>query len=120
MPDIAALVQDLSSFSGVDGCALVETDTGMAWHHAGRVADMERIGEAAVEFWRLQQRLAGPLEAFGPLQSAAYSFSSQVIALFPCSETRGLVLVCVAAKTGMAWQDWGPKVVALRKALAAL
>jgi hypothetical protein len=118
MPKVTALVHELATFEGIEGCALVDADTGMAWHYAGSWPNIEHIGEAAIEFWRIQDRLAGQLAALGGLQSAAYSFSNRVVALFPCSNEPRLVLVCVAVKGPVAWQKWSPKVAELRAALA--
>lgn len=121
MPNTAKVVahlQALADFPGIDGCALVETATGMAWHVAGDYPELERIGEAAIEFWRVQDRLTAHLNTLGTLNSAAYSFSNRVVALFPCNLDAGLVLVCVAAKGHIAWQDWSVKVDALRRAVA--
>lgn len=121
MPNSAAInahLQKLASYPGIDGCALVEVATGMAWHFAGTSPEIERIGEAAIEFWRIKDRLATQLTTLGNLQSAAYSFSNRVVALFPCCDDPGLVLVCVAAKGEMAWGPWGVHVEELRRALA--
>ena len=121
MPNSAAVVahlQTLATYPGIDGCALVETATGMAWHFAGASPEIERIGETAIEFWRIKDRLASQLTALGGLQSAAYSFANRVVALFPCCDDPGLVLVCVAAKGDMAWVPWGAHVEALRRVLA--
>ena len=121
MPNTAQVIahlQALADFPGIDGCALVESATGMAWHVAGNYPELERIGEAAIEFWRVQNRLSAHLMTLGTLKSAAYSFSNRVVALFPCSDQAGLVLVCVAAKGDVGWQAWGVKVDALRRVLA--
>ena len=121
MPNTAQVVahlQELAQFPGIDGCALVETATGMVWHVAGNYPELERIGEAAIEFWRIQNRLSAHLTTLGTLKSAAYSFSNRVVALFPCSDQAGLVLVCVAAKGDVGWQAWSVKVEALRRVLA--
>ena len=72
MPNTAQVVahlQDLAEFPGIDGCALVETATGMAWHVAGRYPELERIGEAAIEFWRVQDRLTAHLNTLGTLKN---------------------------------------------------
>ncbi len=119
MPDIAIHVEKLAGFAGVQGCALVEAESGMVWHHAGQLPDIEHIGEAAIEFWRVHQRLSIQLVSLGGLKSAAYSFADHVVALFPCGEAPARVLICVAAKTGVAWTEWGVQVLALRQALAA-
>ena len=114
---IVAHLQKLADFPAIDGCALVEVDTGMAWHVAGNYPELERVGEAAIEFWRIQNRLNEHLSALGPLKSAAYSFANRVVALFPCLESPALVLVCVAAKGPVAWADWGVEVKALQRDL---
>ena len=121
MPNTAQVIahlQALADFPGIDGCVLVESATGMAWHVAGNYPELERIGEAAIEFWRVQNRLSTHLMTLGTLKSAAYSFSNRVVALFPCSDQAGLVLVCVAAKGDVGWQAWSVKVQALRQVLA--
>jgi hypothetical protein len=115
----AELLQRLAEFPGIEACALVDADTGMSWHHAGRLQDMDRVGEAAVEFWRVHGRLATHFKDFGGLNSAAYAFAHRVVALFPCLEAPPLVLVCVAHKDNMAWGEWAAHVMALKKALAA-
>jgi hypothetical protein len=120
MPNSAAIrahLQTLASYPGIDGCALVESATGMAWHFAGSSPEIERISEAAIEFWRIKDRLAAQLTTLGALQSAAYSFSNRVVALFPCSEDPGLVLVCIAAKGEIAWGPWGLQVEVMRRLL---
>lgn len=114
---VEAMVQKLGTFPGVEGCALVEVDTGMAWHHGGNLATMERVGEAAIEFWRIQLRLSAYFAGMGPLQSAAYSFSSRVIALFPVMDKPALVLVCVAGKNDMAWKAWAEGLARLKEVL---
>ena len=120
MPNTAQVtshLQALADLPGIDGCALVEAATGMVWHVAGNYPELERIGEAAIEFWRVQDRLQAHLHTLGSLKSAAYSFSNRVVALFPCNEEAGLVLVCVAVKGAADWQAWGLKVNALRRVL---
>ncbi|MBP8018812.1 MAG: hypothetical protein KAY82_02125 [Hylemonella sp.] len=112
-----SILQELARFPGIDGCALVEIDTGMVWYHAGSLPDVDRIAEAAVEFWRIQIRLSSNFSTMGKLQSAAYSFSQQVVALFPCSETPPLVLICIAQKTNVVWSEWGAQVQTLKLAL---
>ena len=116
---ITARLQKLAAFPAIDGCALVEVDTGMAWHVAGNYPELERVGEAAIEFWRIQNRLSEHLGALGPLKSAAYSFANRVVALFPCLDNPALVLVCVAAKGPVAWAAWGVEVQALQRDLEA-
>ncbi len=115
---VIARLQKLAAFPAIDGCALVEVATGMAWHVAGNYPQLERVGEAAIEFWRVHTRLTEHLNALGALNSAAYSFANRVVALFPCSSDPALVLVCVAAKGPVDWATWGAEVQALRHELA--
>lgn len=119
MPAVAALVEKLAQFPGVQGCALVEAESGMVWQHSGQLPDIEHIGEAAIEFWRVHQRLSTQLVSLGGLKSAAYSFADHVVALFPCGEDPARVLICVAAKSGVAWAEWSVHMLALRQALIA-
>lgn len=112
------LVEKLGHFSGVKGCALIEVDTGMAWHCAGAIPGIEKIGEVAIEFWRVHTRLSAHFDQFGAFNSSAHSFANQVIALFPCSKEPALVLVCVADKSGVDWAQWGKGVNELKLALA--
>jgi hypothetical protein len=115
MPMIEALVQQLPDFSGMQGCALVDADAGMTWHHAGTLADIEQIGEAAVEFRRVQRRLPVYLQNFGPLRSSAHSFYQRVIAIFPCSQEPELVLVRMVVKQTMDWARWGENLLLLKE-----
>jgi len=116
-PLVQALVGRLAAFPGVQGCALVDADTGMVWYCAGKLPGIERLGEASVEFWRVQLRQSAYFQQFGPLESAAHSFADQVIALFPCSHKPALIAVCVADKSGMAWGTWGAQLAELKKVL---
>lgn len=106
MQTIAASLESLSSFAGITGCALVEAETGMVWHHASKLIDMERVGEAAVEFWRTQRRIAIQLEAVGELKFANFKYANKTIALVPCNDTRDLILVCMADSQGVSWSNW--------------
>ena len=114
---IGGHMRSLASYPGIRGCALVESDTGMVWYHAGELPGLESIAEAAIEFWRVHARHTARFAQFGPLQSAAFSFAEQVVALFPCTAS-GLVLVCVADKGSIGWTAWGDRVQELKRALA--
>lgn len=106
MQSITSALEQLANFDGVSGCALVEAETGMVWHHVGKLTDMELVGEAAIEFWRTQRRVAIQLEAMGELKFANFKYANKTIALVPCDEKRGLILVCLAGGRGVNWRDW--------------
>lgn len=116
---IAAMVEELATFPGMQGCALMEADTGMSWHCGGTWPNIDQIGEAAIEFWRTEQRLSAQLAALGRLKSAAYSFENALVSLFPCIAEPRLVLVCVTAHQGMDWPAWGKTFKEFRGALQA-
>ncbi|MCZ8256476.1 MAG: hypothetical protein O9327_12525 [Polaromonas sp.] len=116
--EINRLLGVLASQPGVQGCALVDPDTGMVWYHAGELPDIERTGEAAVEFWRVQSRLSSHFAKLGALRSAACAFVNGTIALFPCLPSP-LVLVCIASKQEIDWAQWGESALALKKVLAS-
>ena len=98
MPTVEYILQQLSELEGLQGCALVDPETGMSWHHAGRLSDIEQIGEAAIEFWRAQRRMPARFKEFGAFYTSAHWFEKTVIVLLPCSVTPELVLVCVGEK----------------------
>lgn len=115
--DVQPLVATLADHPGIHGCALADSTSGMVLFHAGRLPDMESTAEAAIEFWRVHSRHPAQFARFGPLQSAAFSFTDKVVTLFPCT-TQGLVLVCVAEKSGMDWPRWGEAVRQLKARLS--
>lgn len=118
MKSIEKSLVTLASFGGISGCALVEADTGMVWHHAGELVDMERVGEAAVEFWRTQRRVAIQLEALGELKFVIFKYANKTIALVPCDEQRDLILVCMAHSQGVSWNEWLKHLPPLRLAIS--
>ena len=119
MKSIETNLITLANFTGISGCALVEADTGMVWHHAGELNDMERVGEAAVEFWRTQRRISKQLEVVGELKFANFKYANKTIALVPCDESRGLILVCLANSQGVNWRDWMQHLPPFRQAVQA-
>ena len=118
MREIEDCINQISQQPKMDGCALVQEDTGMVWHYSGQIKDIERISEAVIEFWRVHQRLKIPLQSLGSLKSAAFSFSNQIVALFPCIQSPPLVLVCITKKTSVDWSLWQPLILALNQAVA--
>ena len=121
--DIANAVAALAATAGVEGCALVEAETGMAWHHGGRLDGMEMLGEAAVEFWRLQRRLSEHFAVLGPARSAACGFDAHLITLYPClrggPDAHELVVVCVAQRHRVDWGVWSRGMQQLHAALGS-
>ena len=51
-------LQSMAAMPGLEGCALVEIEAGMVWHHAGQIEGVQTFAEAASDYWRLYNRLA--------------------------------------------------------------
>ena len=118
MPKITAILEELCESPGIEACVLSDVESGMAIHHCGDWPEIERIGEAAVEFWRVQQRLNGYFTSLGSLNAMAYFFKKHLVSLFPCETDPPVVLICVSRKNNVDWQLCRQAVVKLHKALA--
>lgn len=118
MPQVSSTVEEIASLPGMDACVLADVDSGMIVHQCGTLPHIERIGEASVEFWRIQQRLGDYFQHLGPLGSTAYSFREHVIALFPTHSQPPMVLICVARKKDIEWSVSRDAIARLKQQLA--
>ena len=111
MPDsknsqLAQLLDQLASYPAVQGCALVEIETGMVWKHAGQWQQVESFAESAVEVWRVQLRNQAHLAHLGSPRSSICYFANGSMALLPCPGVVPVLLVCIADRAGMNWAGW--------------
>lgn len=118
MPKVASTVEEIAALPGMDACVLADVDSGMIVHQFGTLPHIERIGEASVEFWRVQERLGEYFQHLGPLGSTAYSFRDHVIALFPTHSLPPMVLICVARKNAIDWTCSRDAIARLKHQLA--
>ncbi len=118
MPEVARHVEEIAALPGMDACVLADVESGMIVYQFGTLLHIERIGEASVEFWRVQERLGGYFQHLGPLGSTAYSFREHVIALFPTHSQPPMVLICVARKNGIDWAASRDAIARLKQQLA--
>lgn len=99
-------LEAMATMPGVEGCALVEIDAGMVWHHAGQIEGVQFMAEAASDYWRLYRRLASQFEDLGALQASLLVHTNGRITLLPCGN--GMLLVALtrphAATDWSAWQ----------------
>ena len=51
-------LESMAAMPGLEGCALVEIEAGMVWHHAGQIEGVQTFAEAASDYWRLYNRLS--------------------------------------------------------------
>ncbi|MGL4575360.1 MAG: hypothetical protein ACRCV9_11280 [Burkholderiaceae bacterium] len=99
-------IDNIGAISGVRGCALVEIASGMVWHTAGSFPELERMGETASEYWRLHDRLAHNLASLGAPAVGLFAFARGMLALEPCSQKLGVLLVAVVDQGQMDWAAW--------------
>lgn len=98
-------VDAMATMAGVEGCALVEIEAGMVWHHAGRIDGVQTMAEAASDYWRLYKRLAGQFNDLGQLQASLLVHSNGRLTLLPCGQ--GMLLVALTRQNaGTDWAAW--------------
>ena len=90
---------------GVDGCALVEIDAGMVWHHAGFTDDIRTFAEAASDYWRLYTRLAPQFDQLGDLRASIMVHTQGRLTLLPCG--KGMLLLALTRhRSDLDWKQW--------------
>ncbi len=105
------LRQELSSMAGltgVEGCALVEVDTGMVWHAAGQSEKMQILSEAASDYWRLYKRLNAHFADLGEMRASVFMHVHSRITLMPCGKDM-LLVALTREKTPVNWTEWQSK-----------
>ncbi len=101
-------LQSMAALPGLDGCALVEIDAGMVWHHAGQIDGIQIFAEAASDYWRLYGRLADQFEDLGELRASVLMHARGRITLLPCGA--GMLLVALTRQSsGLDWGSWQHK-----------
>ncbi|WP_423457796.1 roadblock/LC7 domain-containing protein [Ottowia sp. VDI28] len=90
---------------GVDGCALVEIETGMVWHHAGSIDDVQTFAEAASDYWRLHKRLSPQFEKLGDLRASIMVHTQGRLTMLPCG--KGILLLALTRHQSTTdWAQW--------------
>ena len=117
-----ACVNRIARLRGVHGIALVDSDSGMVWAEAGLLADIEAISEAAVEFWRLHQRVRSNFKSLGEPQALAATFEHGLMWIVPVtlsSQREKLVAVAIAVPGATDWTGVRAELRSLRGVMAA-
>ena len=96
----------MAQLPGVNGCALVEIDAGMVWHHAGQIEGVQTFAEAASDYWRLYGRLAGQFQDLGELRASIMMHAHGRLTLLPCGGGMLLVSLTAGQKSGLDWNQW--------------
>ena len=98
-------INDMAQAPGVDGCALVEIDAGMVWHHAGHSEDLQTFAEAASDYWRLHNRLAPQFERLGDLRASIMVHAKGRLTMLPCG--KGMLLLALTGTHAITdWAQW--------------
>lgn len=116
-----ACVNRIASLRGVRGIALVDSESGMVWAEAGALPDIEAISEAAVEFWRLHQRVRSGLKSLGEPKAFAATFEHGLMWIVPValsSQREKLVAVAIAVPKATDWSGVQAELRSLRDDVA--
>ena len=99
---------EMAQLPGVMGCALVEIEAGMVWHHAGHIEGVQTFAEAASDYWRLYRRLHTNFEQVGKLRACVMMHDAGRITLLPCG-TGMLLVTLTRQKSEIDWALWQEK-----------
>jgi hypothetical protein len=67
---------------------------------------MHGIWEAAVDHWRLQQRLVDHFGELGPAQAIVLHHKDLKVTLLPCLRDPDVLLVSLAEHSNVDWSAW--------------
>jgi predicted regulator of Ras-like GTPase activity (Roadblock/LC7/MglB family) len=115
---LEAELDSLAQLPGMRGCAVIDTDAGMAWHTAGDAQLLQPIAEAASDYWRLFLRRRGDFEGLGEIRALVVMHAKGRITLAGCGEQ--LLLVCLSHEPDRVdWNRWKAGVGSLQKVVAS-
>jgi hypothetical protein len=95
----------VARYPGVRGCALVDAASGLVWHRHPDT-DMHAIWEAAVDHWRLQQRLSDHFGELGRAQAIVLHHQDLKVTLLPVLRDPDVLLVSLAEHSNVDWSAW--------------
>ena len=95
-------LQSMAAMPGLEGCALVEIEAGMVWHHAGQIEGVQTFAEAASDYWRLYNRLSHQFKDLGDLKASVMMHAQGRITLLPCG-TGMLLVTLTRQKSDIDW-----------------
>jgi hypothetical protein len=112
-------LEQVALMPGLQGCALVEIDAGMAWHAAGSIVDVQKIAEASSDYWRLYQRQKVHFEHLGELRAQVMMHLEVRITMLPCGP--GMLLIALSREQDRVdWAQLQSRTQALKQLVAAL
>lgn len=100
--DLEAGLRAIAAQPGVQGCALVDLETGMVLHWEGPPALLP-VAEAASDYWRLCARQENVFGILGPPRAQVVIHEHTRVTIVRCGE--GLLLVTLSLEAEAV--DWG-------------
>ena len=107
--EIKALINE----PGVQASALLDGGSGFIWHSASHGMVEPPNWEAAVDYWRLHNRMREHFASLGDLGAAVMYHRKAVLAVFPCGRHQELLVACMAKHAGVDWSSVQRRVRAL-------
>lgn len=102
---VAQHLRAMADMAGVDICALVDAETGMAWHVAGSLPQQDVLVEAATDYWRMYMRSQSVPKPYGELRAHIMLHACGRMTVAPCGD--GTVLVCFSRDAQQIdWSAW--------------
>jgi|JI6StandDraft_1071083.scaffolds.fasta_scaffold487025_1 predicted regulator of Ras-like GTPase activity (Roadblock/LC7/MglB family) len=102
---LRAELESIARKPGLQGCALVDTETGMIWSATGAHADIQKIAEAASDYWRLYLRHRRHIDSLGDLHAQILIHTAGRITITSCGNS-ALLVTLSGAKDTVDWKAW--------------
>jgi predicted regulator of Ras-like GTPase activity (Roadblock/LC7/MglB family) len=112
-------LEAMAAMHGVIGCAVIDTDGGMAWHTAGAAEAVQPMAEAASDYWRMFLRRRGDFGALGEIRALVVMHARGRLTLAACGAQLLLVSLTDEPDT-VDWRAWKARVGALQQAVASM
>jgi len=114
---VADALQALATEVGVDGCALVDMQSGMVLHAVGADIYDEQMWEAGLSYWRQHERQADIFAMLGPIGGIVLHHPGGMVVIFPLREP-GLLAVAVGQQKQVDWITWQRRLASLSEAFS--
>lgn len=98
-------ISAMASVADVLGCALVGTEDGLIWYQVNKGMNIQPLCEAAVNYWRLHDRMASQFENIGPLFGCVMLHSKGRITMLPSGKDAILIAI-TEANPDIDWKAW--------------
>ena len=112
-------VDAMAAMDGIAGCAVVDTQAGMAWYTAGPADTLQPLAEAASDYWRMFLRRRDDFRGLGEIRALVVMHAEGRLTLAGCGEQ--LLLICLSSEPDRVdWRAWKARVGALQQAVASM